>query len=380
MKIEAMLQEFANISGNPKGQMQKYKEAGKKVIGVMPYYVPEEIVYAAGMVPMGMWGSNNKTISRAKEYCASFYCSLVQLDIEMLLDGTLEHLDGVITPTMCDTLRPMSQNIKVAIGDKIPAIFLAHPQNRFGEPGIEFTIHQYTNIKNALEKISGEAITDEAINEAIKVYNASREARREFVKLAGMHPEAISAVNRSAVLKASYFMLKDEYTEKLAALNAELKQLPESDWKGVKVVTSGIICDNPDLLKIFDENKIAIVADDVAHESRSFRIDVPESDNPMRALAEQFANQGCDSILFDRDPVFHERSKHLIKLVNKNGAQGMIMFITQFCDPEETDYPYIKRDFEIAGIPLIKLGLDMQMRDFGQVATSLQAFADMIAF
>ena len=29
----------------------------------------------------------------------------------MLLDGTMDLLDGVITPTICDTLRPMSQNI-----------------------------------------------------------------------------------------------------------------------------------------------------------------------------------------------------------------------------------------------------------------------------
>ena len=54
------------------------------------------------------------------------------------------------------------------------------------------------------------------------------------------------------------------------------------------------------------------------------------------------------------------------------------MFITQFCDPEETDYPYIKNDMEIADIPLIRLGVDMQMRDYGQVSTSLQAFANMM--
>ena len=68
--------------------VKKYKEAGKKCIGVLPYYAPEELVFAAGMVPMGMWGSNRKTIARAKEYCATFYCTIAQLALEMLLDGT----------------------------------------------------------------------------------------------------------------------------------------------------------------------------------------------------------------------------------------------------------------------------------------------------
>jgi bcr-type benzoyl-CoA reductase subunit C len=378
VSIKTKLKDFAAIAANPKAQLAAYKAAGKKVIGVMPYYVPEELIHAAGMVPMGLWGTNTKTISRAKEYCATFYCSLAQLDMEMLLDGTLDRLDGVITPTMCDTLRPMSQNIKVAVGDKIPAIFFSPPQNRFNDAGREFCLHQYTNVKTTLEKISGAPITDEALRQAITVYNRSRAARRAFVRLAGEHPEAVSAVGRSAVLKAAWFMPKDTYTEKLVALNAELEALPPSKWDGVKVVTSGIICDNPNLLAIFDKNRIAIAADDVAHESRAFRTDVPEGENPMQALTNQWANTGCDSILFEPEPAKHARSKRLIKLVRDSGAQGMILFMTQFCDPEEMDYPFLRIDFDIAGIPLIRLGLDHQMRDFGQIGTSLQAFSDML--
>lgn len=378
MAIETTLKEFARIAADPKGQLKKFKAEGKKVICCMPYYVPEELVYAAGMMPMGLWGSNNKTIARAKEYCATFYCSLAQLAVEMMLDGTLDEIDGVITPTMCDTLRPMSQNIKTVMGDR--AIFLAHPQNRFKDYGIEFCMEAYGEVKAKLEKIAGKEITNEAIRSAIVVYNKYRAAKRRFVELAGTHPGTVSAVSRSAVLKASYFMDKKEYTEKLEALNAGLEEIPADSKGWTKVVTSGIICDNPQLLKLFDENRMVIVADDVAHESRSFRIDAPEDEeNGIRALAVQFAHQGLDSILYDNDPLRHQRSRHLVKMVKKTGAQGVIMFITQFCDPEETDYPYIKNDLDIAAIPLVHLVLDMQMRDFGQVSTSLQAFAAMMS-
>ena len=88
MSIEAIVNEFSAGAANPKGQLKAYKDAGKKCIGVMPYYAPEELVYAAGMMPFGMWGSNSKTIQRAKEYCATFYCTIAQLDLEMLLEQT----------------------------------------------------------------------------------------------------------------------------------------------------------------------------------------------------------------------------------------------------------------------------------------------------
>ena len=225
MSIELMMKEFQEVAYNPGKQLASFKAQGKKVIGVLPYYAPEELVYAAGMVPMGMWGSNKKTISRAKEYCATFYCTIAQLALEMLLDGTMDQLDGLITPTICDTLRPMSQNFRVSIGEKIPTIFLAHPQNRFAPWGLQFCIDQYTNVRKMLDKISGHEMTDEDIRNAIKVYNASRAARREFVKLASEHCDVVTPTLRSAVLKASYFMLKDEYTAKLVALNEELKKL-----------------------------------------------------------------------------------------------------------------------------------------------------------
>ncbi len=378
MSTEVLLNEFKECSEHPYRVISAYKQEGKKVIGVLPYFAPVELVVAAGMVPMGIWGSNKKTIAQAKEYCATFYCTIAQLALEMLLDGTLDQLDGIITPTICDTLRPMSQNFRVAMEGKLPCIFLAHPQNRKPAFGLQFTVDQYMHVKSELEKISGNTITDEALREAIKVMNRSRKARREFVKLAGQHPEAISAVERSAVLRSAWFMEPAVHAQKLEELNEELSKLPASNWKGRKVVTSGIICDNPKLLQIFDDNNIAIAADDVAQETRAFRVDASEEGDPMMALAQQFADQDYDVLLYDEHSNKNRRADYVVQMVKESGAQGLVLFMQQFCDPEEMEYPYLKKALDDAGIPHIKLGVDQQMRDFGQASTAIQAFADVL--
>ena len=378
MSTEVLLNEFKECSEHPYRVISAYKQEGKKVIGVLPYFAPVELVVAAGMVPMGIWGSNKKTIAQAKEYCATFYCTIAQLALEMLLDGTLDQLDGIITPTICDTLRPMSQNFRVAMEGKLPCIFLAHPQNRKPAFGLQFTVDQYMHVKSELEKISGNTITDEALRDAIKVMNRSRKARREFVKLAGQHPEAISAVERSAVLRSAWFMEPAVHAQKLEELNEELSKLPASNWKGRKVVTSGIICDNPKLLQIFDDNNIAIAADDVAQETRAFRVDASEEGDPMMALAQQFADQDYDVILYDEYSNKNRRADYVVQMVKESGAQGLVLFMQQFCDPEEMEYPYLKKALDDAGIPHIKLGVDQQMRDFGQASTAIQAFADVL--
>ncbi len=373
--IGSLLDRFQTVASSPRKQLEKYLAAGEKVIGCFPYYVPEELVYAAGMVPFGIWGSNDLPVNAAKEYFPSFYCTIAQLNLEMGLTGKLSGLSGVISPSLCDTLRPLTQNFRVAV-PQIPLIFLAHPQNRRPEFGVRFTLSQYRSVKEKLEEIAGHSVTEEKLREAIRVYNKSRAARRAFVELAGAHPEAVSAVRRSAVLKAAWFMRKDEHTALLEELNHALAGLPPSGQEGLRVLTSGIILDNPNLLSLFDENGLIICADDVAHESRSFRVDVPEHEDPMTALALQFAAQDHDPLLYD--PELKKRPAYVADLARRSGADGVVVLMMQFCDPEEMEYPSLLQALNDPGIPNVKIGFDQQMRDFGQAATSLQAFADLL--
>jgi len=119
-----------------------------------------------------------------------------------------------------------------------------------------------------------------------------------------------------------------------------------------------------------------ITADDVAHESRGIRIDADLDGDPMTALALQFSAQGQDPLLYD--PELHSRPEHVIGLVKDSGAQGVVILMMQFCDPEELEYPSLKRALDKAGVPSVVIGVDQQMKDFGQARTILQAFADIL--
>jgi bcr-type benzoyl-CoA reductase subunit C len=372
--IQELLSQFDAAAANPKAQLEKHTAAGKKAIGCFPYYVPEELVRAAGMVPFGVWGAEG-TINAAKKYFAPFYCTIAQMSLELALNGKLDKLSGVIMPSLCDTLRPLTQNFRSAV-PQLPFIFLAHPQNRHAPWGVEYTKSQYGRVKKKLEDIAGAPITDSALKDAIKVYNESRAARRKFVTLAGKHPEAVSPVQRSAVLKSAYFMDKAEHTALLADLNAQLEALPDAAWKGPKVLLSGILADSRNLLQILADHNMAVAADDVAHQSRAIRADVPDAADPMTALALQFAAQDHDVLLYD--PELLKRPEYVVNLARESGAEGVIVLMMQFCDPEELEYPSLKQALDKAGIPSVLIGYDQQMKDFGQARTQIQAFADVL--
>ena len=375
-EIKELLEKLKHIADNPREQLDNYIAQGKKAVGVWPYYAPEEIIYAGGLVPMGVWGGIGP-IDKAKEYFPTFYYSLALRCLEMGLDGTLDGLSACMLTTLDDTLRPLSQNYKVSVGRKIPMVFLNHAQHRKEEFGKIYNAKLCESARKRLEEICDVKITDENLKKAFEVYNENRRLKREFIKLVGSHSQTVKASDRCYVLKAAYFMLKDEYNTLLKELNEKLKALPEEENLGPRVVTSGIICDNPGLLEVLDDFNICVVADDVAHESRALKIDVDTSiEDPMYALADQFARMDEDPILYDPD--IWKRPKYVVDLAIDNDADGCLLFMMNFNDTEEMEYPSLKQAFEKEAIPLIKMGYDQQMTDFGQVRTQLETFSEMV--
>lgn len=140
-------------------------------------------------------------------------------------------------------------------------------------------------------------------------------------------------------------------------------------------MVSGILTDAPGLNKIFDDLGMHIVADDVAAQTRQYRTDAPEGNDPLRDLAQKFADMNDCSVLYDQEK---HRPNLIVETVKARGAKGLIVVLTKFCDPEEFDYVMIKRACDDAGIPVALVEVDRQMKEFEQVRTNLETFRDVL--
>ena len=374
-EIKEILAGFVEVANNPKAQLDKYLAKGKRVIGVGPYHVPEELVHAAGAVPFGVWGAIGSS-DNAKKYFPPFYCSICQMTLEMGMTGKLNGLSGMMITGLCDTLRAFSQNWKAAMGTKIPMIYVSNSQNRFIEAGRTYAIDSYREVKRGVEECSNAIIENDDILASIKLYNEWRAAMREFVKLAGTHPAEVSVADRVAVINAGYYELKEEHLAQVKALNSELAKLPESTAGFNKIVLSGIYEDIPSIVEILDANKYAVVADDLAKESRAFSREVSEAGCAIEALADGWCNLKEDPELFD------PKKAHLAALVEKakeSGARGVVILLAKFCDPEEFEAPLATKALREAGIPVVTIEVDQSTESYEQARTQLETFKELLA-
>ncbi len=374
MELKNILEILDAAANSPKKAVDEYiKTTGNKVIGCFPVYTPEEIVHAAGMLPIGMWGGQVE-VDLAKQYFPAFACSIMQSCMEFGLKGSYDNLSGVIIPGMCDTLICMSQNWKSAVKN-VPLITFVHPQNRKIEAGVEYLVAEYKSVKQKVEEIRGREITEAELANSIEVYNEHRAAMREFVELVVTHLNTIDSRTRNNVIKSGFFMRKEDHTKLVGELNQILKSMPEEKYAGKTVLVTGISMDSKEILDLFEENNIRVAYDNLAQETRQFRTDVPAGSHSLERLAKQWSDiEGC-SLAYDPKK---QRGHIIVDDVKNKNIDGVVYAMMKFCDPEEYDYPIIKKDVDTANIPNLYIEIDQQTTNNEQVRTRIQTFAEIL--
>lgn len=375
-KFDEIIESLSAVIQNPEKVVQDYKEkTGKGAIGCFPIYTPEPLVHAAGYLPVGVWASHQES-ELVKQYFPAFACPIMASNLELGLRGKFDCLSAVIIPCMCDTLICTGQNWKRAI-PQVPYIGFVHPQNRKMKAGMDFLIAEYTTVKEKIEAVTGEKITNEALMNSIKIHNEHNEAMRQFIETAADYPSEITPSVRNIVFKSAQFMLKEEHTAKVKELVDELKKKTPQPFDGLKVLVSGISDDSEDLFKVFDDNKIAVVADDLAQCTRQYRSDIPlDSENPIENLANAWRIfEGC-SLAYDPKKT---RGKMIAEDCKKFKADGVIFCMMKFCDPEEYDYPIINKMVTDAGIPTAYIEYNSQSVVDEQIRTRIQTFAEILS-
>lgn len=371
--IDSLLNQLQKIADHPGEAVHRLKkESGKKLVGIAPYYAPEEIVYAAGMLPIGVWGGK-VNYSAASHYLPGFACPLMKSLLELAIKGAYDDLSAMVFPGQCENNKLTGQNFKLA-RQNIPFIPLIHPQNRKSEEGMEYLKREYERIAVQLEAIGGCRISSDALNHSIGIYNEYRRTMRRFCELAPRYGSTIRPRIRHSVIKSAYFMDKAMHTVLVSELNALLESGPEESAVGKRVVITGILSEPVELMDLFEKLRIQVVADDLAQGSRHFRVDVPDGHDPLERLARMWALlEGC-SLVFDPEK---RRGQMLKALVHRHRADGVVVFMTQFCDPEELDYPIYRKELEAEAIPLLFLEVEPHMQ-MEQARTRLESFAEML--
>lgn len=374
-QLAQWISELCEAADHP-GQtvLQAMERTGKKPIGCFPLYTPDEIVDAAGFLPIGLWGGPGGS-GAGEKYLQSFCCSVMRANLSQAMGNTYHMLKAVLIPAFCDTLKCVCENWKAAV-PQIPVIPLVYPQNMESPSAKVYLEGEFLRIKEKLEQFAGRPVSETELTDSWNRFEACRAAMREFTILAEKHPGWIKVRDRHKILKAYYFMEKDDYCNRLKCINRELNNVGQNSEQGfIRVVATGLMLEPDALLSALERNRICIAADDLAQGSRSFRVPGPEGGSVVQKMACRFLNQRGDPLLCEPKK---SRGRQLIELVKLTKADAVLIAMMKFCEPEEFDFPVYKKELEREGIPYLYLELEQNMKSAESIETRLEGFVEVM--
>ena len=191
MEDRTILDEFKEIAESPFSYLRNWKlRSGKKILGYFCTNTPEEIIQAAGLLPMRILNSR-EGISLASRHLQSYSCSLVQSSLEAGLRGELSFLDGTVFPHTCDSIQRLSdiwaENLRFPFHwDLILPVKLNTASAR------TYLIQELRRWRLGLQEFIGHSISNEALRDAIVLSNKNRSLLRKLYFLRTQNPNNFS--------------------------------------------------------------------------------------------------------------------------------------------------------------------------------------------
>ena len=365
---------------NKLGSVRAWKErTGGLALGFMPVYVPCELLHSQGVLPVGiMGGGDGLEIIRGDAYYQSYICHIPRSTIELGLNGSLDVLDGMLFPAICDVIRNLSGMWKLQFPEKLTR-YLDVPQNFDAEIGGRFYRFELEELSCELTERGARPYDADALRASIATYNRCRSLVREAYDLRRRAPWKVPTSELYLVLRAGLVLPVEDFSEMLrsylSAVRADDSRQPMDQSR---VLLTGSFCEQPPLglIKTLERSGCYIVDDDFVQLWRWIPDDIPTDGDPLEALVSAFLEQAIDSPTRYIDQ--REKGQALVDRVAEFAAEGVLFCAPSFCDPALLDQPMAVRRIEREGMPWTAFKYSENTGQFQVIREQAGTFADSI--
>ncbi len=348
-------------------------------IGHFPVYFPEEIAHSAGLLPVGILGGGNRLeLKHADAHMGSFICSICRSTTEMGLNGALANLSGFVTHPICDAAKHLGGIWARNFPEQLAQI-LYLPQNANTPGAVRYVAAEYQRLRAEMEKKAGRTADDESLRASIRAYNRNRRLLRELYAIRRDEPWKLSCTESYLLLRARTRISCEEHTALLESAIAGIRARNRQAQDKPRVVFVGGFCEQPplEMLEAIDDN-CYVVDDDLLIGLRWLTEDVPETGDPVWALAESFIERSAAS------PVQHDERKskegYLMDMIASSKADAAIVTAAKFCEPGLDEQVAWSKHLDQVGVQYLVLEFEEKMTSFEQMAMQLETFAESLLF
>jgi benzoyl-CoA reductase subunit C len=355
--------------------VRRWREGGGKVLGHFQVYFPEELAHAAGMLPVKVRGSQMDR-TEADSHFGSYLCSILRSSLELALTRRLE-LDLFVTHPICDSARNLAglwaRNLPY------PSQILYFPQNPNSGFSTEYLRMEYARVLGDIEEIAGRSVTDGGLRRSIAVFNRNRALLRELYAIKRGTPWLLSVDEAYVLMALGSLVTREEHNALLAGVLPLVRERGARRQDRIRVVFEGGFCEQPplDLLRSISQF-CYVVDDDLLIGLRWIESDVPETADPLHALAESYLERSSYS------PVQHDlrkpKEKMLMQRIRGARAEAAIVAAAKMCEPGLDEQVAYMKELDAERVPYFVTEFEEKMTSYDHLQIQLETFVENILF
>jgi len=373
----------ANLRDRP-ASLKKAKEKGVKIIGYFPGgYVPEEIIYASGAIPVCLAdGGDPRPADAALSVVPHIICPFARAQIgERLLkvNPYYNMIDMLIAPITCQHLRKVAEVLEYY--GEIEVFKLGVPHNFDGDFELEYFEDRLRVLKDRLEIFTGNRITEEKIGEAIELYNRIRGSLRNISLMRYNSSPPLSALDFIKLNHASLYADPVFMVDLLDSIQKELEKGRQINGAGrPRLLLAGPNLARGDykILELVEAAGGEVVIEELCEGMRYYWRQIENNDDPFQALSKGY--------LRDRLPCAFMRSSarrrldFVLKLIEDFNASGIIWYELLCCETYDQECYFFAEKMKERNIPMliVESNYDVTEAGAGPLKTRIDAFIEIV--
>ncbi len=371
-----------DIHGIRVRELRQHAMNGKKVVATYCVFVPEELVWAADAIPVGLCAGAQFSVPIAEEVLPRNTCPLIKSSFGFKLGRVCPYVQAshlIVGETTCDGKKKMFEIL--AQYQPVYVIEVPHKKTKLSR---DLWLGEVIAFKEVIEKLTENRITADKLSQAIKQVNERRRALKRLYNLRKASPVPISGKDALLVTQVSFYDDVIRCTQQVNALCDELDKrvaagegVFPSDAMRILISGSPMAIPNWKLHHILESAGAVVVCEESCTGTRLFSELV--SNNPgtveeqLKAIAERYMQIHCACFTPNE-----ERLDDIVRLAREYRVDGVVHYNLQFCHTYANEAVKVEKVLSEADIPLLRIETDYSDEDAGQLRTRIDAFLEMI--
>lgn len=351
------------------------KRTGGKVVGCLCTYVPEEILYAADVLPIRIFGGHEPS-SVVEPHILGMFCPFCRDTLAQGLEGKYNYLDGIVIAQSCLHMRQTFWSWKKHVPIDF-AYYLPMPHCTQAVGQYDYLKGEYTQFQTAVENWVGKKITDKDLDRGIEIMDTSRRLAKEVYEHRKPRKPALTGLEAMEMILSSQMVDKREHNQVTQTWLAELPGREPKKEVGTRLMIVGSEDDDREFIKMVEQDlsfPATFVAEDHCTGARYFWNETVRQDDRLMSIAARYMDRpACPS----KDWPKRTRFDYIFDMAKDWKVEAAVLMQQKFCDPHELDMPSLSKAFKEHDIPTYFLEFDVTV-PAGQFKVRMEAFLETL--